>query len=100
MRADLEDVNQHADVLEDGRALGGQIRVHECVLAAAVPQVEDEISEEADVVLLDVDGRAEAGSERRGIVRARKCHDLSAQQDSIRDGRLTSERNVQDEGAH
>jgi len=72
MRANLEDVNQHADVLEDGRALGGEVRVHERVLAAAVPEVEDEISEEADVVLLDVDCRAEARSERCGVVRARK----------------------------
>ena len=72
MRADLEDVYQHTDVLEDGRALGRQVRVHERVLAAAVPEVEDEITKKADVVLLDVDGRAEAGSERCGVVRARK----------------------------
>ena len=72
MRADLEDVNQHADVLEDGRALGEEVRVHERVLAAAVPGVEDEIAEEADVVLLDVNCRTEAGSERCGVVRARK----------------------------
>ena len=71
MRADLEDVNQHADVLEDGRALCGQIRVHECVLAAAVPKVEDKITEEADVVLLNVDGRTKAGSKRCGVVRTR-----------------------------
>ena len=72
MRADLEDVYQHTDVLEDGRALGRQVRVHERVLAAAVPEVEDEVSKKADVVLLDVDGRAEAGSERCGVVGARK----------------------------
>ena len=72
MRADLEDVNQHTDVLGDGRALGGEVRVHEHVLSAAVPEVEDEISEEADVVLLDVDCRVEARSERCGVVRARK----------------------------
>jgi hypothetical protein len=51
MRADLEDVNQHTDGPEDGRALGGEVRVHERVLA--VPGVEVEISEKADVVLLD-----------------------------------------------
>jgi len=101
MRADLEDVNQHADVLEDGRALRGEVRVHERVLPAAVPEVEDEISEEADVVLLDVDGRAEARSERCGVVRAKKWTVYySAQQRSSRDGRLASERNAQDEGAH
>ena len=65
-------------MLEDGRALGGEVRVHERVLAAAVPEVEDEISEEADVVLLDVDCRAEARSERCGVVRARKVDSLYA----------------------
>ena len=70
VRADLKDVDEHADVLEDRRALRGEVRVHERVLPAAVPQVEDEIAEEADVVLLDVDGRAEARSERCGVVRA------------------------------
>jgi hypothetical protein len=70
VRADLENVDQHADVLEDRRALGGQVRVHERVLTAAVPEVEDEVAQEAHVVLLDVDGRAEARGERGGIVRA------------------------------
>jgi hypothetical protein len=70
VRADLENVNKHADVLEDGRALRREVRVHEGVLAAAVPEVEDEVAQETDVVLLDVDGRAEARCERGGIVGA------------------------------
>ena len=41
MGADLENVDQHADVLEDRLALGGQVRVHERVLTAAVSKVED-----------------------------------------------------------
>ena len=72
MRADLENVDQHADVLEDRRALGGQVRVHEGVLAAAVPEVEDKVAQEAHVVLLDVDCRAEARGERGGVIRAVK----------------------------
>ena len=70
MRADLENVYEHADVLEDSRALRREIRVHKGVLAATVPEVEDEVSEETDVILLDVDGRAEARRERCGIVGA------------------------------
>jgi hypothetical protein len=70
VRADLENVNQHTDVLEDGRALRREVRVHKGVLAAAVPEVENEVSEEADVILFDVDGRAEARGERSGVVRA------------------------------
>ena len=70
VRADLENVNQHADLLEDGRALRREVGIHKGVLAAAVPEVEDEIAEEADVVLFDVDGRAEARGEGSGIVRA------------------------------
>jgi hypothetical protein len=56
--------------LEDRRALRGEIRVHEGVLAAAVLEVVDEVAEEADVVLLNVDCRAEARGERGGVVRA------------------------------
>lgn len=69
-RLDVEHVDEDADVLEDSRALGGEVRVHEGVLAAAVPEVEDEVAEEADVVLLDVDGRAETRGERGGVVGA------------------------------
>ena len=68
VRAHLEDVDQHADVLEDRRALRREVRVHERVLPAAVPEVEDEVAQEAHVVLLDVDGRAEARGERGGVV--------------------------------
>ena len=57
-------------MLEDGRALRREVRIHEGILTAAVPEVENEIAEEADVVLLDVDGRAEARGEGSGIVRA------------------------------
>lgn len=39
--------------------LGGEVRVEEGLLPAAVPEVEDERAEEADGVLLDVDGGAE-----------------------------------------
>ena len=78
--ADLENVDQHADVLEDRRALGGH---HERVLTAAVPEVEDKVAQEAHVVLLDVDCRAEAQGERGGVVRA---------VERTRHGRLASER--------
>lgn len=67
---DLENVNEHTDVLEDRRALRREVGIHKGILTAAVPEVEDEIAEEADVVLFDVDGRAETRGERRGIVRA------------------------------
>ena len=67
-RADFEDVDEHPDVLEDGRALRGEVRVHERVLSSAVPEVEDEVAEEPDVVLLYIDGRAEARGERCGVV--------------------------------
>ena len=55
--ADLKNVDQHTDVLEDRPALGGL-------------KVEDKVAPEANVVLLDVDGRAEARGERGGVVRA------------------------------
>lgn len=49
-------------MLKDVVALRGEVVVDEGVLAAAVPQIEGEAAEEADVVMLDVDGGAEAAS--------------------------------------
>jgi hypothetical protein len=69
-RADFEDVDEHPDMLKDGRALCGEVRVHERVLSSAVPEVEYEVPKEPDVVLLDINGRAEARGERRGVVGA------------------------------
>lgn len=37
MRADLENVNQHTDVLKDGRALRREVGIHKGILTAAVP---------------------------------------------------------------
>ena len=59
-RLDVEHVDEHADVREDRRALRVEERVHEGVLPAAVPEVEDQVPEEPDMVLLDVDRRAES----------------------------------------
>ena len=72
MRADFEDVNQHTDVVEDRRALRGEVQSMNAFWPP-VPEVEDETSEEADVVLLDVNCRAEGQNERCGVVRARRC---------------------------
>jgi hypothetical protein len=38
---DIEDINQHRDMLEYRRPLGGKIAVHEGILATAVPEVEN-----------------------------------------------------------
>jgi hypothetical protein len=67
---DLKDVDKHTDMLEDCRLLGREIRVHERVLAATIPKVEDEVAEEADMVLFDVYCCAKAGGQGGGIVRA------------------------------
>lgn len=67
---DLENVNEDADVLEDGRALGGEVDVHEGVLSTTVPEIEDKVAEKADMVLLDVDGGPEARSQGSGIIGA------------------------------
>lgn len=65
---DIKDVNQHRDMLEYRGSLGGKIAVHERILATAVPEVEDQVTEEANMILLYVDRCAESRGERRGIV--------------------------------
>lgn len=51
----VEHVNQHLDVPEDVVLLRGEVLLHERLLAAAVPQVQHQVAEEADVRVLDVD---------------------------------------------
>lgn len=58
-RLDVKDVDEHLDVAEDVVALCGQVVLHEGVLAPAVPEVEGQVAEEADVRVLDVDRGAQ-----------------------------------------
>jgi len=55
-------------MLKNGRALGGEVGVHEGILAAAVPEVEDEISEEADMVLFHIYGCPETSGQGCRII--------------------------------
>lgn len=68
LRLDVEDVDEHADVAEDGGALSGEVGIHECLLAAAVPEIEHDGAEETDVVHLDVDCCTEASRPGGGVV--------------------------------
>ena len=68
-RLHVKYVNHDSNMLEDYRALGGKIPIHESVLAAAVPEVKYKVPKKTDVVLLDVDGGAEAGGHGCGIIR-------------------------------
>lgn len=54
---DVKDINQQLDAAKDGLAVALEVALVEGVLAAAIPQVEDEVAQEADVVVLDVEGR-------------------------------------------
>lgn len=55
-------------MLEYRRALGGKVAVHEGILATTVPEVENQVTEEADVILFYVDGCTEPRGERCGII--------------------------------
>lgn len=57
---DIKDIDQNSDVLENVVPLLLEIVLHEGILPAAVPEVEGEVAEEADVGVLDVDGGTEA----------------------------------------
>ena len=65
---DIEHIDHHPYMREDDGALRTQVRIHECILATTVPEIEDEVAEEADVVLLDVNRSAETGSEGRRVI--------------------------------
>ena len=68
----VENIDEDPNVLEDGCSLGGEITVHECILAAAVPQIEDEVPQETNMVLLNVNGSTESRGEGSRIIRAGK----------------------------
>ena len=87
-------------MLEDRRALRREVGVHKGILTAAVPEVEDEIAEEADVVLFDVDGRAEARGERSGIVRAVQIKLTALTTQALLTNSIQGAGDAQDEGAH
>lgn len=57
----IEDIYHNPDMLEDCGLLSGQVRIHEGILAAAIPQIENEVPKEAYVVLLDINRCAQAG---------------------------------------
>lgn len=67
---DVEHVYQDPYVLEDGCTLGSEVAVHEGILPAAIPEVENEVAEETNMVLLDVDGSSETCSRRCGVIGA------------------------------
>ena len=58
-RGDIEDEDQHAHVLEDMVSLRLEVLLHEAILAAAIPQAEDEVAEETNSLLVHVDGEGD-----------------------------------------
>jgi hypothetical protein len=67
-RLDVKDVDHDANLLEYGRPLCAEIRVHVGVLTATVPEVQNEISEKTNMVLFDVYGGTKTSSEGSRIV--------------------------------
>ena len=90
-RLDFEDVYHDADVLEDRSLLYRQVGIHERVLTATVPEVQNEVTKEAKVVLFDVYRCTKTRREGGGLVRAVRVQHLEAE-----DRRGYS----QDEGTH
>ena len=66
----VKNINQHRDVLKYRRSLGGKIAVHKRVLTTAVPKVEDQVTEEPDMILFHIDGCTESRGQRRRVIRA------------------------------
>ena len=56
---DIKHVNKQLDGAEDGLPIPLKVGLIKGILAAAIPQVQDEIAEETDVMMLNVEGRGE-----------------------------------------
>jgi hypothetical protein len=82
---DLEDVDKHTNGGEDSGLLSGEVLLHVRVLPAAVPEVENQVAEETDMVLLDVGGDSQT--------RCKRCRVIGADGDDMFQYRIhTSER--------
>ena len=67
-RLNFEDIDHDTDVLEDGTLLNGEVRVHECILTATVPEVQYKVAQEAEMVLLDVYRRPKTRCKRSRLI--------------------------------
>ena len=56
-------------MLKDSGTLSCEVGVHERILATAVPEVQDEVAEKADVILFNIDCSTESRSKGSRIVR-------------------------------
>ena len=56
---------------EDSRLLRREIGIHEGILTAAVPKIENQVAKESDMVLLDINGSPKASGQRRRIIRTK-----------------------------
>ena len=56
----IKDVDQQLDGAEDGLTIPLEVGFVEGILATAIPQVQDEIAKETDMMMLNVEGRGEA----------------------------------------
>lgn len=64
----VKNIDEDPNVLEDSCSLRGEITVHEGILSAAVPQVEDEVPQETNMILLNVNGRTESRGEGSRVI--------------------------------
>lgn len=55
----IEHENQHFDILEDVLALSLEILFHEHILTTAVPEGEYQVAQEADTMLVHIDGESD-----------------------------------------
>jgi len=54
LRGDVEDEDEHADVLEDVIALRLKVLLHEAILTTTIPQGEHEVAKESHSLLVDI----------------------------------------------
>mmetsp|Transcript_16030 Transcript_16030/g.28915 ORF Transcript_16030/g.28915 Transcript_16030/m.28915 type:complete len:243 (-) Transcript_16030:108-836(-) len=57
---DIKNVNQQLHAAKNGLAIALEVALVESILAAAIPEVQDEVAEETDVMVLHVEGGREA----------------------------------------
>lgn len=69
-RLHIKNIYHDADLFEDSAPLCSEIRVHERVLTSAIPEIQNEVAQKADVILLNIDSSAQASGQRCGVIGA------------------------------
>lgn len=74
MTSNIKDVNEDSDILEYGIPRRRKVRIHEMILAPTIPEIENHISQKANIRVFNIDYPKEKEGGREGGVRTKSAN--------------------------